>query len=68
VDDGWLKDEDLFGTADLAMQLEAIEAMEGVKPDATVAEGSVSGGGGGAKKKKKKQKITLMSTGGRRGQ
>ncbi|KYK58027.1 hypothetical protein DCS_05040 [Drechmeria coniospora] len=58
VDDGWLKDDDLLGTAELAMQIEAIEAVE-----------SVAGGanGGTRKGKKKKQKITLMSTGGRRG-
>ncbi|KJK82378.1 hypothetical protein H634G_02572 [Metarhizium anisopliae BRIP 53293] len=71
VDDGWLKDEDFLGTAELAMQIEAIEAMEGVKAgDASTAApiGEGGGGGGGGKKKKKKQKITLMSTGGRRGQ
>jgi len=64
VDDGWLKDEELLGTAELAMQLEAIDAVE----HATAGgEASVAGGGGGKKGKKKKQKITLMSTGGRRG-
>ncbi|OAQ65796.1 ring-15 protein [Pochonia chlamydosporia 170] len=73
VDDGWLKDEDLFGTAELAMQIEAIDAMEGVKAADTGGEGAALDGGtgvavGGGKKKKKKQKITLMSTGGRRGQ
>ncbi|OAA35066.1 Zinc finger, RING/FYVE/PHD-type [Metarhizium rileyi] len=81
LDDGWLKDEDFLGTAELAMQIEAIEAMEGVKAGdasavAAIGEGEVEGegegeGGGGSskkKKKKKKQKITLMSTGGRRGQ
>ncbi|KHN96147.1 Zinc finger, RING/FYVE/PHD-type [Metarhizium album ARSEF 1941] len=71
VDDGWLRDEEFLGTTDLAMQIEAIEAMEGVKGGdastaATVGEGGAGAGAG--KKKKKKQKITLMSTGGRRGQ
>ncbi|UNI15648.1 Delta(24(24(1)))-sterol reductase [Purpureocillium takamizusanense] len=65
VDDGWLKDEELLGTAELAMQLEAIDAVEHA---AASGGASVAGNGGGGKKgKKKKQKITLMSTGGRRG-
>ncbi|KAF4447618.1 hypothetical protein F53441_8875 [Fusarium austroafricanum] len=65
VNDGWLRDEDLFDTADLAMQLHAIEVAESsVRPNNTTGGGSGGGGGG---KKKKKQKITLMSTGGRRG-
>ncbi|KAM4065962.1 hypothetical protein HRG_000122 [Hirsutella rhossiliensis] len=60
VDDGWLKDEELLGTAELAMQIEAIDTME--------TGNSASNSAGGSKKgKKKKQKITLMSTGGRRG-
>lgn len=69
VDDGWLKDEELFGTDDLAMQIQAIEAMEaGSSSQKPVESGSATGAGGGGKKnKKKKQKITLMSTGGRRG-
>lgn len=68
VDDGWLRDEELLGTAELAMQMEAIQVLEKTAPAADGAEGS-SGGrpGGGGGKKKKKQKITLMSTGGRRG-
>ncbi|KAG5928320.1 hypothetical protein E4U42_000863 [Claviceps africana] len=70
-DDGWLKDEDIMGTAELAMQIEAIEAMgrdeKPVSSGSTSAEaGNITSGGGG-KKNKKKQKITLMSTGGRRG-
>ncbi|KAI1013112.1 hypothetical protein LB503_002014 [Fusarium chuoi] len=65
--DGWLKDEDLFDTTDLAMQLQAIEAAE-----SSVSSNTAAGVGGGINnsaggKKKKKQKITLMSTGGRRG-
>lgn len=69
VDDGWLKDEEFLGTSDLAMQMEALRAFD--KEENTVSS-SVSGtggggGNGGAGKKKKKQKITLMSTGGRRG-
>ncbi|KJZ72460.1 hypothetical protein HIM_08129 [Hirsutella minnesotensis 3608] len=70
VDDGWLKDEELLGTAELALQLDAIEAMETNSGAADAASGSVVAGGGstGPKKgKKKKQKITLMSTSGRRG-
>lgn len=72
VNDGWLRDEDLFDTADIAMQIQAIEAAESsIGQDNAVGAGpsSSSGGGGGnaGGKKKKKQKITLMSTGGRRG-
>lgn len=69
VHDGWLRDEDLFDTADIAMQIQAIEAAESsVHPDSVGGAGpSSSGGNGGGGKKKKKQKITLMSTGGRRG-
>ncbi|KAF4342694.1 RING finger [Fusarium beomiforme] len=63
INDGWLRDEDLFDTADLAMQIQAIEAADSANAVAGVG-GSSSGGSG---KKKKKQKITLMSTGGRRG-
>jgi hypothetical protein len=62
VDDGWLKDDDLLGAAELAVQMEAI-AIENT--NAGIGGGAAGGGGGG--KKKKKQKITLMSTGGRRG-
>ncbi|KAH7148942.1 hypothetical protein EDB81DRAFT_481324 [Dactylonectria macrodidyma] len=64
ANDGWLKDEDLFGTEELAMQIQAMEAAEQSNKSLT-AGGGGSGGGGG--KKKKKQKITLMTTGGRRG-
>ncbi|EGS20123.1 uncharacterized protein CTHT_0046290 [Thermochaetoides thermophila DSM 1495] len=59
VDDGWLDDSEVLkslGEADLAVQLEAL-GIESAGP-------SNSGGGG---KRKKRQKITLMSTGGRRG-
>ena len=61
LDDGWLNDEGFLGTAELAMQLEAIDEAEAKE----LAAQEVPDGGG--KKKKKKQKITLMSTGGRRG-
>jgi hypothetical protein len=61
TDDGWLKDDELLGTAELALQIEAIEEMEN---GPSVQKKSAATGGG---KKKKKQKITLMSTGGRRG-
>ncbi|KAK3906733.1 hypothetical protein C8A05DRAFT_11527 [Staphylotrichum tortipilum] len=75
VDDGWLKDADVretLGAVDLAEQLDAfgIEAESAASSAAAVAGGSGGGAGGGAGgggKKKKKQKITLMSTGGRRG-
>lgn len=73
VDDGWLKEADFLDTAELALQIEAIEAIGGDdKPVASAStsaevESVVAGGGGGRKKKKTKQKITLMSTGGRRG-
>lgn len=65
-DDGWLNEAELLSNADLSMQLDAIHISEQVanKPESAGASG---GGGGGAGKKKKKQKITLMSTGGRRG-
>jgi hypothetical protein len=53
VDDGWLKDEDLALDDGVAVQLEALGIEEA---SATPKKG-----------KKKKQKITLMSTGGRRG-
>jgi hypothetical protein len=56
ADDGWLKDEEFLGAADIAVQMEAL-GVEGSSNQ------SRSGGG----KKKKKQKITLMSTGGHRG-
>jgi len=65
VDDGWLKDEQLLdslvGDADLAMQMEAL----GVEAPAASTNAKPGANAGG--KKKKKQKITLMSTGGRRG-
>jgi hypothetical protein len=67
ANDGWLKDEDLFDTTDLAMQIQAIEAAESnVSSNTAAAVGGGNGNSAGAKKKKK-QKITLMSTGGRRG-
>lgn len=64
VDDGWLKDEEFLGPSELAMQMEALNAFESAS-SATATPTPTSTGGGG--KKKKKQKITLMSTGGRRG-
>lgn len=58
--DGWLRDEEFLGPAEIALQMEAF-GLEGSSP------GPSSGGGGqGGGKKKKKQKITLMSTGSRR--
>jgi hypothetical protein len=79
VDDGWLKDEEFLGTSELAMQMEALHAFENTQiasssgpsttPQTQTNAGNTGGstGGGGGGKKKKKQKITLMSTGGRRG-
>lgn len=65
IDDGWLKDDAFLSTAELAVQMEAIEAMESDKPGQSSTSGAQQPSGG--KGKKKKQKITLMSTGGRRG-
>ncbi|KAI2463627.1 hypothetical protein F4781DRAFT_426198 [Annulohypoxylon bovei var. microspora] len=62
VNDGWLKDDEFLGAADLAMQMEAL-SMDGGGAGPSNASGTASG----KKKKKQKQKITLMSTGGRRG-
>ncbi|KAK0644527.1 hypothetical protein B0T16DRAFT_430623 [Cercophora newfieldiana] len=74
VDDGWLKDDDVLetlGATDIAFQMEALgiePAQAGPSREAPAGGGSGGGGGGGGGgKKKKKQKITLMSTGGRRG-
>lgn len=64
VDDGWLKNDqflDSLGAAELAVQMEAL-GVENATP-----EGTSGGNSGGKKKKKQKQKITLMSTGGKRG-
>ncbi|KAJ4155729.1 hypothetical protein LMH87_000960 [Akanthomyces muscarius] len=64
-DDGWLNEAELLSNADLSMQLDAIhiaEQEDRSKPEIGNSTGSTGGG-----KKKKKQKITLMSTGGRRG-
>ncbi|CAJ2503013.1 Uu.00g104070.m01.CDS01 [Anthostomella pinea] len=65
ADDGWLKDNDFVGAAEIAMQMEAF-GIDSASPGPSSNPGAPSGGGGGGKKKKK-QKITLMSTGGRRG-
>lgn len=68
VDDGWLKDDEVLqtlGDADLALQMEALGVVD-ERPSATPSGAGTSTPGGG-KGKKKKQKITLMSTGGRRG-
>lgn len=65
MDDGWLKEDqflDSLGAAELAVQMEAIGL------ETAVAEASSSNNGSGkGRKKKQKQKITLMTTGGRRG-
>lgn len=77
VDDGWLKDDqflDSLGAAELSFQMEALGVEDtGASPTGAdpakgaTAASSGGGGGGGGGKKKKKQKITLMSTGSRRG-
>ncbi|KAK3331942.1 hypothetical protein B0T19DRAFT_89459 [Cercophora scortea] len=72
VDDGWLRDNDVLESldaADIAGQMEAFGIENGVagpsRTPAAAASANVAGGAGG--KKKKKQKITLMSTGSKRG-
>lgn len=68
VDDGWLKDEELLSPSDLAIQIAVLNAFDNsAGNDDAPNGGPSSAGGGGGGKKKKKQKITLMSTGGRRG-
>lgn len=65
TDDGWLKEDqflDSLGPMELAVQMEAL-GVENPTPEGS----SSNSGGGKGKKKKQKQKITLMSTGGRRG-
>ncbi|CAP61720.1 uncharacterized protein PODANS_4_2890 [Podospora anserina S mat+] len=71
VDDGWLKDDavlETLGAVDMTFQMEAMGIAEAGGPSGS-ATGAPGGGGGvgGGGKKKKKQKITLMSTGGKRG-
>jgi E3 ubiquitin-protein ligase RNF10 len=64
--DGWLREEEYMGPAELAFQLEAL----GIEPVASSSQAASTPGPSnatGGKGKKKKQKITLMSTGGRRG-
>lgn len=66
LDDGWLKDDQVLenlGTAELAMQMEAL----GVEDHAPAGSSSATAAGKGKGKKKRKEKITLMSTGGKRG-
>ncbi|CRK26878.1 hypothetical protein BN1708_000666 [Verticillium longisporum] len=71
TDDGWLKDDDFLGAAELHFQMEAFGLEPGPSgvPESSggPSKAGASAGGGGGKGKKKKQKITLMSTGGRRG-
>ncbi|KAJ3944890.1 uncharacterized protein N0V96_004908 [Colletotrichum fioriniae] len=73
LDDGWLKDEDLWGPQELSFQMEALGVTEPGPSSSSAVFGAASrsnngggGSGGAGKGKKKKQKITLMSTGGRR--
>ncbi|KAI2623798.1 hypothetical protein GGS21DRAFT_533394 [Xylaria nigripes] len=62
VDDGWLNENDFLEAKEIAMQVEAL-GLDGL--DSASAPSNSTGAPSG--KKKKKQKITLMSTGGRRG-
>lgn len=64
ANDGWLKDDEFLGAAEIALQMEAF-GIDGASPGPGTPGGGGGAGGGG--KKKKKQKITLMSTGGHRG-
>lgn len=69
ANDGWLKDDQFLeslGAAELAVQMEAL-GVETPAPEASSSSNGGGAGGGKGKKKKQKQKITLMSTGGRRG-
>lgn len=66
LDDGWLKDDQVLenlGASELAMQMEAL-GIENTAPEGSSA---ANARGKGKGKKKQKPKITLMSTGGRRG-
>ncbi|KAH8670800.1 hypothetical protein BX600DRAFT_433955 [Xylariales sp. PMI_506] len=67
ANDGWLKDDDFLGAAEVALQMEAFGIDGASSGPSTPGGAGGGGGGGGGGKKKKKQKITLMSTGGRRG-
>ncbi|KAI1502648.1 hypothetical protein F5X99DRAFT_378742 [Biscogniauxia marginata] len=60
ANDGWLKEDEFLGAADIAMQLEAL-GINSASP------GSRNNTGTSGGKKKKKQKITLMSTSSHRG-
>ncbi|CAN8105937.1 unnamed protein product [Discula destructiva] len=67
LDDGWLKDDQVLenlGTAELAMQMEALGVENSVPQGSSSA---ATAGSKGKGKKKRKEKITLMSTGGKRG-
>lgn len=64
VNDGWLKDDEFLGAAEMAMQMEAFGISDTAAGPSNGPAPTTGGGGGG--KKKKKQKITLMSTGGLR--
>ncbi|KAI1203300.1 hypothetical protein F5X97DRAFT_128244 [Nemania serpens] len=61
-DDGWLQEDGFLGAAEIAMQMEAF-GIDGVGSASSPGPATAATGG----KKKKKQKITLMSTGSRRG-
>jgi hypothetical protein len=78
VDDGWLHDDAFLQSLaedDLTTQMAALGVVEEMKLGAasgtatpsTPGSATPAGGSGGGGKRKKKQKITLMSTGGKRG-
>ncbi|KAI1762154.1 hypothetical protein GGR53DRAFT_502766 [Hypoxylon sp. FL1150] len=62
VHDGWLKDDEFLGAAEIAMQMEAFSISDAAAGPSNAPVPAATPGG----KKKKKQKITLMSTGGHR--
>ena len=69
MNDGWLKEDEFLetlGAAELAVQMEDLGLDELGESSNKNTAGSRAGGVGG-QKKKKKQKITLMSTGSKRG-
>ncbi|KAI0007925.1 hypothetical protein F4779DRAFT_589615 [Xylariaceae sp. FL0662B] len=66
MNDGWLKEDEYLGAAEIVMQMEAF-GINGTSAGPSNAAGTTGTTGTTGGKKKKKQKITLMSTGGRRG-
>lgn len=67
LDDGWLKDDDFLGAAELQLQMETFGINGGSSSGGAYAGPATGSNNSGGGKKKRKQKITLMSTGSRRG-